>query len=37
VQVPNRAGSPVPRVGDEVHVAWLAANGIVFAGVSPPS
>jgi putative spermidine/putrescine transport system ATP-binding protein len=37
VQVPNRAGSPVPRVGDEVHVAWLAANGIVFPGVSPPS
>src|SRR5262249_50054730 len=32
VQIPNRAGSPVPRVGDQVHVAWLAANGIVFPG-----
>jgi len=37
VQIPNRAGSPVPRVGEQVHVAWLAANGIVFPGVSPPS
>jgi len=37
VQIPNRAGSLVPRVGEQVHVAWLAANGIVFPGVSPPS
>jgi putative spermidine/putrescine transport system ATP-binding protein len=32
VQIPNRAGSPVPQVGEQVHVAWLAANGIVFSG-----
>jgi putative spermidine/putrescine transport system ATP-binding protein len=32
VQIPNRAGSPVPHVGEQVHVAWLAANGIVFSG-----
>jgi putative spermidine/putrescine transport system ATP-binding protein len=37
VQIPNRAGSLVPRVGQHVHVAWLAANGIVFPGVSPSS
>ena len=34
VQIPNRAGSLVPKVGEQVHVAWPAANGIVFAGVS---
>ena len=33
VQIPNRAGGHVPAVGGEVHVAWPAANGIVFAGV----
>ena len=32
VQIPNRAGSLVPKVGEQVHVAWPAANGIVFAG-----
>jgi putative spermidine/putrescine transport system ATP-binding protein len=37
VQIPNRAGSLVPRVGQHVHVAWLAANGIVFPGVAPSS
>ena len=36
VQIPNRAGQLVPKVGQQVHVAWLAANGIVFAG-SPSS
>src|SRR5262245_1116229 len=36
VQIPNRAGQPVPKVGQQVHVAWLAANGIVFPG-SPSS
>ncbi len=30
VQIPNRAGSHVPRVGAPAHVAWAAANGIVF-------
>ena len=32
VQIPNRVGSAVPHVGEHVHVAWLAANGIVFPG-----
>ena len=32
VQIPNRVGSGVPQVGEHVHVAWLAANGIVFPG-----
>jgi putative spermidine/putrescine transport system ATP-binding protein len=36
VQIPNRAGHLVPKVGQQVHVAWLAANGIVFPG-SPSS
>jgi putative spermidine/putrescine transport system ATP-binding protein len=36
VQIPNRAGSPVPQVGEKVHVAWLAANSIVFSA-SPSS
>jgi putative spermidine/putrescine transport system ATP-binding protein len=36
VQIPNRVGSLVPQVGEHVHVAWLAANGIVFPG-SPAS
>jgi len=36
VQIPNRAGQSVPKVGQQVHVAWLAANGIVFPG-SPAS
>ena len=34
VQIPNRAGDAVPKVGQQVHVAWLAANGIVFAGTA---
>jgi hypothetical protein len=36
VQIPNRAGQLVPKVGQQVHVAWQAANGIVFPG-SPSS
>ena len=32
VQIPNRAGQLVPNVGEQVHVAWLAGNGIVFPG-----
>jgi putative spermidine/putrescine transport system ATP-binding protein len=32
VQIPNRADSLVPSVGGQVHVAWAAANGIVFSG-----
>jgi putative spermidine/putrescine transport system ATP-binding protein len=32
VQIPNRAGSLVPKVGVQVQVAWPAAYGIVFAG-----
>ena len=36
VQIPNRAGQLVPKVGQQVQVAWLAANGIVFPG-SPSS
>jgi putative spermidine/putrescine transport system ATP-binding protein len=36
VQIPNRAGQLVPKVGQQVQVAWLAANGIVFSG-SPSS
>ncbi len=36
VQIPNRAGQLVPKVGQQVQVAWLAANGIVFPG-SPAS
>jgi putative spermidine/putrescine transport system ATP-binding protein len=36
VQIPNRAGQLVPKVGQKVHVAWQAANGIVFPG-SPSS
>jgi putative spermidine/putrescine transport system ATP-binding protein len=35
VQVPNRVGSLLPQAGQQVHVTWLAANGIVFPGVSP--
>jgi len=34
-QVPNRAGGPVPKVGEQVHVGWPAGNGIVFPGVEP--
>src|SRR5262249_13240144 len=30
-QIANQAGIPAPKVGDRVHVAWPAANGIVFA------
>ena len=33
VQVPNRADGLVPKVGGQVHVAWPAANGIVFPGI----
>ena len=33
-QIPNRAGGLVPQVGGKVHVAWPAANGIVFPGVA---
>jgi putative spermidine/putrescine transport system ATP-binding protein len=33
VQIPNRADGVVPGVGGQVHVAWPAANGIVFPGV----
>jgi putative spermidine/putrescine transport system ATP-binding protein len=32
VQIPNRVGIPPSQVGERVHVAWSAANGIVFAG-----
>jgi putative spermidine/putrescine transport system ATP-binding protein len=32
VQIPNRAGQLVPKVGQQVYVAWLAGNGIVFPG-----
>jgi putative spermidine/putrescine transport system ATP-binding protein len=32
VQITNRAGDPVPGVGEQVHVAWPAANCIVFPG-----
>ena len=32
VQIPNRAGSLVPEVGGQVHVAWPATNSIVFPG-----
>jgi putative spermidine/putrescine transport system ATP-binding protein len=32
VQIPNRAGGLVPQVGEQVHVAWLIANSIVFPG-----
>jgi len=35
VEVPNRAGSQVPRVGEAVEVGWLADNGIVFGGAGP--
>ncbi len=35
VQITNRAGGRVPGVGEQVHVAWPAANGIVFPGVAP--
>jgi putative spermidine/putrescine transport system ATP-binding protein len=35
VQIPNRAGQPLPKVGEEVFVAWLAANGIIFSGGLP--
>src|SRR5438477_6568897 len=33
VQIANRADGVVPGVGGQVHVAWPAANGIVFSGV----
>jgi putative spermidine/putrescine transport system ATP-binding protein len=33
VQIANRADGLVPSVGGQVHVAWPAANGIVFPGV----
>jgi putative spermidine/putrescine transport system ATP-binding protein len=33
VQIANATGSPTPKVGDRVNVAWPAANGRVFAGV----
>jgi putative spermidine/putrescine transport system ATP-binding protein len=32
VQIPNRTGGLVPQVGEQVHVAWLIANSIVFPG-----
>jgi putative spermidine/putrescine transport system ATP-binding protein len=32
-QVPNRVAGVVPKVGEQVHVAWPAADGIVFSGV----
>jgi putative spermidine/putrescine transport system ATP-binding protein len=32
VQIPNRAGGLVPQVGEQVYVAWLIANSIVFPG-----
>jgi putative spermidine/putrescine transport system ATP-binding protein len=35
VQIPNRAGSLVPKVGEEVNVAWPAGNAIVFPGKGP--
>lgn len=31
-QVANRADVRVPQVGEQVHVGWPAADGIVFAG-----
>src|SRR5262245_58991820 len=34
-QIPNRAGGLVPKVGEQVHVGWLAGNGIVFSGDDP--
>jgi putative spermidine/putrescine transport system ATP-binding protein len=34
VQIPNRAGGLTPTVGGQVHVAWPAANGIVFSEVA---
>jgi putative spermidine/putrescine transport system ATP-binding protein len=35
VQIRNRAGSLVPTVGANVHVAWQAAHSIVFPGTGP--
>ena len=35
VQILNRAGSAVPKVGEQVHVVWPAANGIIFPGSGP--
>src|SRR5262249_51223869 len=35
VQLPNRAGGSISKVGDNVEVAWPAANGIVFVGRTP--
>ena len=35
VQIPNRAGSLAPKVGEQVHVGWPAANAIVFPGKRP--
>jgi putative spermidine/putrescine transport system ATP-binding protein len=32
VQVSNRGGNLVPKAGGQVHVAWPASSGIVFAG-----
>ena len=32
-EIRNRADGLVPSVGGQVHVAWPAANGIVFPGV----
>jgi hypothetical protein len=32
VQVPSGAAMPLVRVAEKVHVAWSAANGIIFAG-----
>jgi putative spermidine/putrescine transport system ATP-binding protein len=32
VQLPNRADGLASKVGDKVHVAWPAANGMVFVG-----
>jgi putative spermidine/putrescine transport system ATP-binding protein len=31
-QIPNRADVRVPHVGEDVHVGWPAADGIVFPG-----
>jgi putative spermidine/putrescine transport system ATP-binding protein len=31
-QLPNRADGSISKVGDNVHVAWPAGDGIVFVG-----
>jgi putative spermidine/putrescine transport system ATP-binding protein len=32
VEMPNREGGLIPKVGDHVHLAWSAASGLVFTG-----